>query len=167
MQNVGPDFSANTAAPFFVLGNDNIQVLEIPLTILYTNNLVKKYLILKKPYSLFRKILGRIKLNSNNFLSIQPSWMRPFPGMTSNNLIEVWNAAERSGLDYVVMMLHSSELMPDASVYRPDQASVDSLFQALEGFFQFIKNKNLESITLSDASVEIIGSKKIFSKKIK
>jgi hypothetical protein len=153
----GPDFSSNTAVHFIVGDEDNNQLLELPITILYTKKYINNYPLLKYPYSLLSKISKRLNNNTYNLFPPQPLWMRPFPGITPNNLIEVWKTAEAIGLKYVIMMFHSSEFMPGASIFRPDQGSVNDLLYVLENFFQFLKNQDSKSITLSDAAIEIIN----------
>lgn len=154
----GPDFTAYSAAPFTLVDKMGARLLELPVTILFTEEYLQNNPALQKLYPLAGKILRRIPIQSSRFHLSQPAWMRPFPGITAQDLVRVWDCAGRNGLDYVVMMFHSSELMPGASIYRPDPESVKNLLQVLETFFIFIKNQNAESIPLSSAAVELMGA---------
>ena len=60
----------------------------------------------------------------------------------------------QSGLElpYVIMMFHSSELMPGCSIYRPDKDSIENLYDLLESFFILLQNKNIASVTLTEAA---------------
>lgn len=60
--------------------------------------------------------------------------------------------AKRIDLPYLVMIFHSSELMPGCSIYRTDKESVEKLYGLLEQFFELLKNENIASITLSEAA---------------
>jgi hypothetical protein len=81
----------------------------------------------------------------------QPLWLRPHLWMNSELLDELLNESFRIDLPYIVMMFHSSELMPGCSAYRPDENSIEKLYELLEMFFITLKNKNIESLSLTEA----------------
>ena len=62
-------------------------------------------------------------------------WMTPDPRLTAGDLLGLWRTASAIGLDTVVMMFHSSELMPGGSPFRPDAASVAGLLECLDTVF--------------------------------
>lgn len=147
----GPDFTRCPATPFWITANGERRLLEIPLTILITNHLLQKYPSLLRAYRWVQgKQNGRfLRLN---FMAPQPLWLRPFPGVTLKRLMDVWRTAKSQGLQAVVMMFHSSELMPGASHNRPTAASVERLMTLLEQFFMFIRQEGGESVTLTEAA---------------
>lgn len=114
-------------------------VLEVPVTVLPTRELNKMNLIdtlyyLKKFRSLpFKKI-----------------WLRP--AQTSVNdmirLLDVYS--QKSEMDYVEFMIHSSELMPGGSPYFPNKDAVESLFDGMDHVFLYAKKLGYEGITLKD-----------------
>jgi len=52
----------------------------------------------------------------------------------------------------MVMMFHSSELMPGCSKYRTDENEVEELYNLLELFFQKLQEKQITSVTLTEAA---------------
>ena len=62
------------------------------------------------------------------------------------------NEAEKVKLPYLVMMFHSSELMPGCSKYRPDGESVEKLYELLKDIFNKLQDKRIESVTLKEAA---------------
>jgi len=49
-------------------------------------------------------------------------------------------------------MFHSSELMPGCSIYRTDEDSVEKLYELLEGFFIILCDREINSVTLTEAA---------------
>ena len=65
---------------------------------------------------------------------------------------ELLKEAIKIKLPYIVMMFHSSELMPGCSVYRPDKDSIEKLYDLLERFFVLLHDKKIDSVTLTEAA---------------
>ena len=146
--NGGPDFSRENNHPYNV-NSEHGQILEVPVTILYTKEIFKNHpefasFILRYRNKYINKILSILHYNN------QPLWLRPSPKTTLADLIEVVNCAENMGLQYLVMMFHSSELMPGGSPYWKDQEGIKNLYKLLTEFFIFLNHKNILSISLSD-----------------
>jgi hypothetical protein len=80
--------------------------------------------------------------------------------MTATLLEELFMEAEHIKLPYIVMMLHSSELMAGCSIYRKDEGDINKLYRLLESFFILLKGNNIGSVTLSDAAIEIKASQR-------
>jgi hypothetical protein len=72
--------------------------------------------------------------------------------MDINLFSEMLCEAKRIRLPYLVMMFHSSELMPGCSIYRKDENSIEKLYDLLESFFMLIKKENIKSSTLTEAT---------------
>jgi hypothetical protein len=85
----------------------------------------------------------------------QPLWLRPRHEYTKDDLGALLREAERRHLPFAVFMFHSSELMPGASPYRPDEASVDVLMSLLDGLFGFARQRGHSFVTLSAAGREL------------
>jgi hypothetical protein len=102
----------------------------------------------------FRNVNSSIALRlfRKLFYSDQPLWLRPTPEMDISLFHELFNETIKKRLPYIVMMFHSSELMPGCSKYRPDINSVEELFRLLESFFLILQNKNIASVTLTEAA---------------
>lgn len=149
----GPDFSDKLPFPYNYSFPGN-SLLEIPVTILPTvfplnrnNRITRFYFKNADEMLLFRQI-------KKYFFPNQPLWLRPFEWTTGKHFLELIDEAARIKLPFLVMMFHSSELMPGCSIYRKDKASVEKLFELLESFFNLLKDKNLKSLTLEEASIK-------------
>lgn len=146
----GPDFIDHAPFPFRY-NFDNRSLIEIPVTILPTKfplNISKKIAInyfrnVDKSFLLriFRKFLFKN----------QPLWLRPLPWMDISLFDELLIEAKKIKLPYIVMMFHSSELMPGCSIYRSDKDAVEKLYVLLELFFDLLREKNIPSVTLTEA----------------
>lgn len=150
----GPDFIDSSPFPEkFTFGNGLLT--EIPVTILPTaiplswNHRLARYYFRNVNANFFLKILRRF------FYTNQPSWLRPTPDMTSSLLRDLLIEAQRIELPYLVMMFHSSELMPGCSKYRPDESSIEELYTLLSVFFDALKASGIGSATLTNASKEL------------
>ena len=147
----GPDFMDNTPFPYNYNFN-NISLIEIPVTILPTrfplskNNALAKYYFRNVDNSIFLRVFRKLLFNN------QPLWLRPHLWMNIRLFDELLNEAINIKLPYIVMMFHSSELMPGCSIYRPDKNSIEKLYELLEHFFILLQKKNIKSVTLTEAA---------------
>jgi hypothetical protein len=147
----GPDFVDQTPFPYKYTFPDS-SLLEIPVTILPTMFPLNRNIKLARHYfrnvdnSLFLRVFRKLLYNN------QPLWLRPHHWMDIGLFNEIVNEAIKIKLPYIVMMFHSSELMPGCSIYRPDAKSVETLYDLLERFFILLQNKNIESVTLTEAA---------------
>ncbi len=147
----GPDFVDNTPFPY-EYNFENGSLIEIPISILPTKFPLNRYTSLAKHYfrnvdhSIFLRVFRKL------FFKNQPLWFRPNPWMTINLFEELLKESIAIKLPYIVMMFHSSELMPGCSIYRPDTESTEKLFDLLESFFILIQNKNIDSVTITEAA---------------
>jgi len=147
----GPDFMDKTPFPYrynFINGS----LLEIPVTILPTkfplnrNKTIAKHYFKNVDYSMSLRLLRRIIFKN------QPLWLRPYLWMDIGLFAEVLNESVYINLPYIVMIFHSSELMAGGSIYRTNKDSVNKLYDLLEQFFILLREKNISSITLTEAA---------------
>lgn len=150
----GPDFINYPAYPFkydFEKGS----LIELPITILPTRFPFNRNRDLADFY--FRNV------DKNYFLRIirkllfkrQPLWLRPMSWMNLNLFEELVDEAIRIRLPYIVMMFHSSELMPGGSSYRKSEESIEELYNLLKEFFNMINIRKIDTITLTEAAKNI------------
>jgi hypothetical protein len=150
----GPDFINNKPFPY-QFQNLNGSLVEIPITILPTrfplnmNSTLAKYYFKNVDNVIFLRILRKL------YLSKQPLWLRPFSWMTDGMIEELVNEAVSIKLPYLVMMFHSSELMPGCSIYRKDKNAIEKLYELLEACFNLLLARNIKSITLTEAATLI------------
>ena len=150
----GPDFIKKSPFPYeYTFPNGSL--LELPVTILPTHRLLNRNLSIARYY--FRNVDDSIFLRVfRKFLfKNQPLWLRPLPEMDITLLNELLNEAINIKLPYIVMMFHSSELMPGCSIYRKDNESIEKLYDLLEGFFVLLHDKNIDSVTLTEAAKSV------------
>lgn len=149
--NGGPNFLESRPSPY-TYTHKGSTLLEIPVTIMPT----------KFPLNRNNKLTGFFFNNVNKnfllrsirslFFRYQPLWLRPYPWMTLPLLDEVIKEAMYLKLPYIVMIFHSSELMPNCSIYRADSDAVEKLYELLEGLFALLAFYNINSVSLTEAA---------------
>jgi hypothetical protein len=149
----GQDFSTAPAAPYFMAWGDPARpgasgLLEVPVTIVYTNGAMRKSPFLRDLYLRNRK--ATIARLLNRAFLLAPRWFRPFSDMSVARFRAVYDAAREMGLPVIEMMFHSSELMPDGSPHNTTQAAVDDLFTRLTGTFEFLTREGVTGVTLGN-----------------
>lgn len=149
--NGGPDFIDSIPYPYQMKLKDE-AITEIPITILPTRFPLNRNLRMARSY--FRNVNNSLFLRGLRklFYTDQPIWLRPTPNMTMQLFEKLINEAIILKLPFIVMMFHSSELMPGCSKYRPDRESVEELYDLLEQFFARLEVHKISSVTLTDAS---------------
>jgi len=147
----GPDFIDKTPYPY----NYNFpegSLLEIPITILPTrfplnkNKAIASHFFNNVEKSIFLRAFRKL------FYNKQPLWLRPNIWMDISHFEEVVNESITMKLPCIVMIFHSSELMPGCSIYRSDKESIEKLYDVLERFFMLLHNRNIDSVTLTEAA---------------
>ncbi|MCH3918397.1 MAG: deacetylase [Spirochaetia bacterium] len=132
----GSDFRNSPESPFY----PTAHILEIPMTIRYLHqfdidgNLTPKNLL-----------RGIKHLGMGKFY-----WLRPDSHCQTQTLKHIIKKAKDEKSDYVMFMIHSSELMPGGSPSFSDKATIENLYQCVENVFQFAQACNFKGITLSD-----------------
>lgn len=147
----GPDFISIPPYPYdFKFQGGSIT--EIPITTLPTKFPLNRNRGVAEYY--FRNVNNNMLLRGLRklFYSNQPKWLRPTPEADIVLFRELINEADRLNLPFITMMFHSSELMPGCSKYRPDQHSVEELYILLDDLFNLLKDRNIESVTLTEAA---------------
>jgi peptidoglycan/xylan/chitin deacetylase (PgdA/CDA1 family) len=149
----GPDFRPAPAAPYFldlkdVCRSGESELLEVPVTILFTNTKLARSKPLQDLYFRYRRTLPAKAMNK--LFRMEPQWFRPYPHMSSEQLRSVYEVARQAGLPTVEMMFHSSELMPGGSPYHVDEAAVERLYQKLERVFGHLQHERCTGVTLTE-----------------
>jgi len=149
--NGGPNFLDSQPQPYFY-ETSNGSLLEIPVTILPTKFPLNNHSKLAQYY--FKNVNGSLPLKVLRKVHFkrQPLWLRPHPWMNIDLFDELITEAQKLNLPYIVMMFHSSELMPGCSIYRKDKNAIEKLFDLLERLFILLQEKNITSYTLTEAA---------------
>ncbi len=158
----GPDFSGMLPHPYFLDLSDcmkagNSRLLEVPVSIFFLQgprfntyfHLLKTYC--KDPQSLMLRGLYK--------LGVRPAWFRPLPGKDAEELMKVYQTARLSGLDYVEMILHSSELMPGGSKNTKTKGSIEKMYEIFHALFRFLSHEHVEGVTLAEYAASIVHHK--------
>lgn len=145
----GPDFMNSSNFPY-TIANTSGSILEVPVTILptkwplsYNHELARSF---------FRKVEDSfiLKVIRKLMLANQPLWLRPYKFSKIELFTQIVNEAKRLKLPFLVMMFHSSELMPGGSPYWANEKEIEILYRLLEEFFLFLQDNNIEFITLNE-----------------
>jgi len=147
----GPDFIDSSPYPYRYVFEDR-SILEFPITILATRFPLNRYEDLSGYY--FRNVNSRLglKILRKFLFRKQPLWLRPHPDMNIDLFKEIIMEAKRIKLPYLVMMFHSSELMPGCSIYRKTNESIEELYNLLEEFFDLLRVEDIAPQTLTEAA---------------
>lgn len=111
----GADFTRAGVEPYELAADDVCRpghsgLLEVPVTILHANPVMRASGWLRRTYGRHRQ--AAVWRAANRLFGLAPQWLRPYPHMTPKRLIAVCETARRLGLPVMEMMLHSTELVP-------------------------------------------------------
>lgn len=112
------------------------DVLEVPVTIRKTHIPIKGSFLHKM----------RVLLIGDNV------WLRPATASVEEMISLCKRVEAESRVDYLELMLHSSELMPGGSPYFKDAQSIEKLYKTLTEVFGYIKRMGYEGVTLAEYS---------------
>lgn len=154
----GPDFTEHDAMPFIIRGTGQPGLLELPLTIVVTYQLLRRFPWLLRLYRSFpiRPVRNRLL---RPWLRPQPISLTPTHEFSVSDLAAAWNECERMDSGIAVMMLHSSELMPNGSPFRLTASSVQELLRELAAFFDYARATGARPMTLSGAARHVMSSR--------
>jgi hypothetical protein len=148
----GQDFSEAPVKPYVLAWGDPARegasgLLEVPVTILHTNAVMRKSPLLRSAYRRYRKTRPAKVLN--RLFRIAPQWFRPFSDMTVARLKAVVDTARALDLPVVEMMFHSSELMPNGSPHNLTADAVDNVYRRLDEIFSYVSGLGVTGSTLA------------------
>lgn len=131
----GSDYSSCQDTPYYIHGT----ILEIPVSIEKVHCFCKE------------KIHGIIDIarEGKHLLCGKYEWLRPEKNLAYSAMKAVVNSAYQEK-DYVMFMLHSSELMPGGSPSFPTQESIEQLYECMDKLFAYIKQKGYEGKTVAE-----------------
>lgn len=139
----GVDYSGFPESPYWIeSGND--KILEVPVTVRKTHRLMfKDKLNLAEFFKAFYRAV------KSNFL-----WLRP-NGNNYNNMIKLVDIIRNSNADYIMFMLHSSELMPGGSPTFQTKESIECLYSSIFNLFKYC-SKYFGGFTLREYYTEML-----------
>ena len=141
--NGGSDYVSHPNQPYWITSIDNNKkniLLEVPVTIISGNKRIN-YLIDNSMIP--RKWMIRLLQKK-----IKPIWLRP-NGKNINSMKEIIDYKSKDGSDYVMLILHSSELMPGGSPTFKNKKEIENLYLQLNTIFTYAQDI-FQTATLSD-----------------
>jgi len=148
----GPDYRRAPARPYRLSGTDvcvtgDSRLLEAPLTVLHTGPLVREGSRAARRFALLpespaKRLLDRIVFRTK--------WLRISPASRRGDWRAIHRAAERSGLEVLEFMIHSSELAPGTSPLTPRERDAEGVFRRLEEMFGDYRALAVKGCTLSE-----------------
>jgi hypothetical protein len=143
----GPDFTCAFPTAYFINA-----LLEVPVSIVFpqgaafTRLMHRLLKLFPDPHHLLLRSLFRC--------GCRPLWLRPSPQRTAVMLSRVYQVARQLQLDYIELILHSSELMPGGSKNTKDAAALERMYDSLAEFFAFLAEERIESVTLREYAAQ-------------
>ena len=136
----GSDYSKVSEKPYRMQ-----EILEIPVTIRNVHRLFGKNA---------SSIKGKLK-SFYHFIKGQNLWLRP-NGHNLDEMLYLIDCVEKSSDDYIMFMIHSSELMPGGSPTFKCEEDIEKLYHDLEIIFERI-SKGFEGTTVSEYGNSILA----------
>lgn len=131
----GSNYKNSSEQPYMI----NSELMEIPMTIrkihIFKNNNSKNIMKVAKEMTHF--ILGRYQ------------WVRPDSSFDKNKIVEIIDKCNKKN-EYIMFMIHSSELMPNGSPNFKTKEDIEKLYEIIEYIFKYAKDLGYIGITLRE-----------------
>lgn len=131
----GSDYSGSSTTPHYVG-----RILEVPMTIR------KMHIIDSGKINSFREFAKEVK----RFIRGRNQWIRPDKQLSFSAIGKLMERLNKEGENYIMFMIHSSELMPGGSPNFPDEKSIEKLYGIIEKIFTTAKKLGYVGITLTE-----------------
>lgn len=143
----GSDYSACPETPYWISNSAGTgRILEVPMSIRKMGGLVFEN----------ADSLRGIARGFKNITKEKTVWLRPNGGNLGALQKLQRRIAREESTDYLMFMIHSSELMPGGSPTFPTEASIEKLYQTMETLFAGIA-KTYRGETLRDYAISRQG----------
>ena len=150
----GPDFFDQPRTPFRYF-DDERRLLELPVTTGFTNPGVAMRSAIwrrlrERPWTYFRAAGIADRLGIARRVKLSPE------GTHLQSLTRLIDSCHSEGLTTLVLMLHSSSLVPGISPYAKDSAALDQLYERFVAVVTYaIKRYRYQPMLLTDSAAEI------------
>lgn len=131
----GTDYSNYPESPYFIKN----KLLEIPMTIRRSHNIQVSRI------KNFKSLLGEIK----RLVIGRNQWMRPDAFLSKNGLKSLIKKCSKNN-EYIMFMIHSSELMPNGSPNFKTEDDIEKLYEVIEEIFRLLINEGYIGMTLRE-----------------
>ncbi|MBK8231038.1 MAG: hypothetical protein IPK72_10725 [Candidatus Eisenbacteria bacterium] len=147
----GPDFRGAPRIPYWLDPEDvrrpgNSPMLELPLTVMFTGGPFRAVapawgLVDRLRYTPPGRVMHRMGWTARPFRAKHDTPFHELAAMTAQ--------ATQLGLPYIMLMFHSSELMPGGSPYNRTPESIEALYSLFERLFEHFGAHGIEGSTLT------------------
>lgn len=145
----GPDFRKE---PHCCYHYHDAGLLEVPVSIYNLKFFNTENITLKHG---LRHFLGSIKVELASLVKGKTAWLRPSKNLSFTELKRVVDKNFKNNEDYLMFMIHSSELMAGGSPNFVTKESIERLYFILEKLFNYIKSLGYEGKSLRDFQKEV------------
>jgi len=137
------DFRGFPTEPYFLDAQDisrpgDLPILEVPVTLLAGHGR-----LLSAIYSLFSE--GRVRRGIRFLFGRPVKWFRPHP--VHKEMMKVVTKKVSQDADYIMFMLHSSELMPGGSPNFKNTTQIDRMYAEVSQAFQYLADNGAQGAT--------------------
>lgn len=131
----GSDYSKCPEHPYLL----HEQILEVPMTIRKIRRFQKKRI---KNFTSFCKEIYRL-------ITGRVQWMRPDTHSSLTSYVNIIKKCSKKN-EYVMFMIHSSELMSGGSPTFKTNQEIEKLYVIIEGIFEYAKSQGYIGMTLRE-----------------
>ena len=93
------------------------------------------------------------------YITKKSQWIRPSSSLCADGMKKVIDKCNKNN-EYIMFMIHSSELMPGGSPNFKTEESIEKLYQVIEELFKYSKQLGYKGITLREYYSKYTGSEK-------
>ncbi len=141
----GTNYKKSSEKEYFITD----KILEVPVTI-------RRLRILEKMR--MKTLKGFVK-ECILYVTKKSQWIRPSNSFCIDGMKKVIDKCNKNN-EYVMFMIHSSELMPGGSPNFKTEESIEKLYQVIIEIFKYLKDLGYVGVTLKEFYSEYIGSEK-------
>lgn len=131
----GSNYMSFPEKPYYIKNN----LLEVPMTIRkmhdYQIDRIKE----------IKNIFGEFK----RLITGRAQWMRPDKNLNKSGLKHLTNKCLKNG-EYIMFMIHSSELMPNGSPNFKTGDDIEELYEIIDYIFEYLKKNDYIGMTLKE-----------------
>jgi hypothetical protein len=148
----GPDFRRAPVAPYWPSEADICkpgcgEIVEVPVTLLYTGSFVSEGSRLARWFSCLEEGTLKRILNRSIF---KGKWLRIGPESRFQDWEALYRAAQRSGLEVLEFMIHSSELMPGCSPLVRTGKDAEAVMEIFSAMLEYFRCRGVTGCTLEE-----------------
>lgn len=147
----GSDYTKSRTKPYCVPGT---ELLELPMTI------VKDHRYYHPERFGLRSFVGSIR---RAIMGDDILWMRP-NGWNLENMLWIADYVSRSNAQYLMFMIHSSELAPHCNPRFTSEEQIEKLYSDIQTVFSYVSNK-YRGETVGDFAKSILRKKVLKNRK--